>query len=244
MSRSKKLLSDRDVLENLRALSTELKDRKELPTDKTATPHCESSGYGDRLLSVFPNFMELLYEKSGLPLVFVHGDLAEENIITRDGALIIIDWGASCLDIPFGDLRHLEPRPPPARSKSSERKILDKAFEKYLSVWSAYGSSSFLKAVYDASSLRRSYEFVLDDYDFHVEYWISRKLIDRSKHALSFILREMERQSVILQNVIAERDTFSPCPVSDKTNNELSSDNLGSAAFTGKAGYEPPSVDE
>lgn len=159
-----------------------------------------SAGKKERLRSTVSSFFNLLFGKCGIPTVLVHRDIFDENVIKVQKKLTIIDWGQARLDIPFGDIGCLRTECFPmsdtneATGELEDSRAEDLGIENYLNMWNAYGSIDFLRKVYKASTLKSTYESILDDYDYHMNNRLCEKLGVRSRQILTSIFHDMEQQ--------------------------------------------------
>lgn len=199
IKRSEKFLNDKEVLASIHSSYLQTPDS----LGRT------SAGQKERLLSTVCSFFKLLFGKCGVPTVLVHRDIFDENVIKVQKRLTIIDWGQARLDIPFGDLGCLRTECYPlsdtdeGTGEMEDSKAEDPGIENYLNMWNAYGSIAFLKTVYKASTLKSTYESILDDYDYHVNNRLREKLGVRSRRILTSIFHDMEQQLDALSKSVA-----------------------------------------
>ncbi|PXF49202.1 hypothetical protein BWQ96_00991 [Gracilariopsis chorda] len=87
-------------------------------------------------------FLRWMYEPGRFPLALVHGDVHDGNIIRcrgDEGELILFDWDAARIDIPFIDVVFLETEVRPEKDQKND------GIDWYLEMWREYGSISELR---------------------------------------------------------------------------------------------------
>ncbi|KAI0560766.1 Protein kinase-like protein [Gracilaria domingensis] len=93
------------------------------------------------------------YDSGKCPLSLTHGDLIENVLKDKDGALVVFDWGEARIDVPLCD------------TKCFEDYVTPNVMDEYLSLWEAYAQAFDLKTLLEYLSIQGSLAFILQGYE-------------------------------------------------------------------------------